>query len=108
MPIIRSPKYAQLRVHVGTANVKFRDGFAEVDEAVAAELVELPGFGLEISEPDEDDTDEDLDDDEDEDELDSWDEDALRAFATENDISLGKLQNVEKIRERIREALAAA
>lgn len=36
-----------------------------------------------------------------------WDEAKLRAFAEEKNIDLGKVRNVEKIRERITEALAA-
>ena len=46
--LVLSPKYPSIRVHVGDANVKFRDGEADVSSAVAKRLVALP-FGIEIA-----------------------------------------------------------
>lgn len=104
MMFIRSLKYPALRVHLdGDTSVKFHEGVAEVDDATAELLLDLEGFYLEPIEPDEDPEDED----EDEDDRSEWDEAQLRAFADEHGIDLGKVQNVDKIRARIDEALSA-
>lgn len=130
--IAKSNRYPELRV--ADAGVKFTAGVAEVPSEDALNVLRRLGhLGVEISEDTQntddstsagddtsasttevpaspsgstDETDEVHDDDQTVD-TSEWDEDQLRAFATEREIDLGRLQNLDKIRERITEALAA-
>lgn len=49
--LVRSVQYPNLRVHVGDVSVKFRDGLAEVSDAVGATLIELAGIEVADAEP---------------------------------------------------------
>ncbi|QAB17128.1 hypothetical protein Leucomu_03605 [Leucobacter muris] len=123
-----STKHPELRFHVGDASVKFRAGIAEVtDPDLIEKLHRYEHLGIEPGddvdpEPDLDDDpesddpegDDDPEDDpaidpegDDDPDLDAMDEAQLRAFAETEGIDLGKLQNLDKIRTRIAEALAA-
>lgn len=115
MTQVFSRKHAELRVHIGDHNVKFHDGVAEVPEEIADRLLAVPGLDLEIeteapgtppsaepasTEPATGPVASDPADDGDPD-LDAMDEAELRAFAEEEGIDLGKVQKIDKIRERI-------
>lgn len=108
MTLIASPDYPELRVHIAGANVKFRDGRAEVDESVADRLLALDDLGLVIADDEGDDPKGDgaASTGSDDDDLSAMDEAQLRALAEEEGIDLGKLQNVDKIRAKIAAELA--
>lgn len=98
-------KYPQLEVH--DLKVKFVDSEAEVDEAVAAKLVAMNGFGIRASEGDAPESDSDDSGEGDAPDGGSDELSALKAEADALEIKYHPNTGAEKLRAKIAEAKAA-
>lgn len=54
-----SPKYPELRIHLGDANVKFVNGTAEVSDTLAKELLALDDLELAVAGPEDEESSDD-------------------------------------------------